>query len=355
VAGIFSGPRAARDPGDEEPPRVVVRYLRPGEGETRYRQELIRDGDDWKLTLYRIPPDGPALEIPGAPADAAGGARLPPGSALLWFTVPDRPWEVGAFHDPDGELVGHYTNLIETPELDGRTWRIRDRWLDLWQPAGGEPRILDEDELGEAVEAGHVEAEEARQLERRAARLLSRAREGSWPPGPIRRIGLPDLPSLRFERDDPSGYHANLAVGRIIAWGLYWMGGAMVTTVGFAAFSEALAGDPGSGPVWLGTVIAEGLVLLPLALTGRLPATRRARPKEAIGEGTLVMTAVVMGGIVLAMNESSMWRELFAAVYGILGAFLGIFGYSRWRHDEEFSGLAFGGLLVTLLVLFVLL
>lgn len=347
--GRYRGRSAAREPGDENPPEVVVRYRRPGGGETRYRQELIRDGSDWKLTLYRLPPDADPLEV------GPDGTRLPPGSSLLWFTVPERPWEIGAFYDPDGELAGHYTNLIDEPELDGRVWRITDRWLDVWQPADGEPRILDADELREAVEAGHADEGMARQLEERASRLLARAREGSWPPDPVRDLGLGDLPSLRFRRDDPSGYYANMAVGRVIAWGMYWMGAASVTSVGFGAFTDALSGDPAAGRVWIGTVVAEGVLLLPLALAGRLPATRRPRPKEAIGEGTLFMTAVIMGAIVLVMNESGMWRDLFAAVYGILGAFLGVFGYSRWRHDDEFSGLAFGGLLVTLLALFLLL
>lgn len=349
MAGRIRGRSAARESGEDASPEVLVRYRRPGEGETRYRQELLRDGADWKLTLYRVPPDADPMEV------GPDGTRLPPGSALLWFTVPDRPWEVGAFYGPDGELAGYYTNLIEPPDLDGRTWRIRDRWLDVWQPAGGDPRILDQDELGDAVESGHAEPEEARELEERAARLLDRAREGTWPPDPVRRTGISDLPSVRFERDDPGGYYANMAVGRIIAWGMYWMGAASVTSVAFGAFTGALSGDPATGRLWLGTLIGEGVLLLPLALTGRLPATRRPRPKEAIGEGTLFMTALVMGVIVLAMNDSTMWRELSTAVYGILGSFLGIFGYSRWRHDEEFSGLAFGGLLVTLLALFLLL
>ncbi|MFB6240258.1 MAG: hypothetical protein ABEJ46_01600 [Gemmatimonadota bacterium] len=60
MAGLFRGPRAARD-SDDDRPEVVVHYLRPGRGETRYRQELIRDGEDWKLTLYRIPEDAAPL------------------------------------------------------------------------------------------------------------------------------------------------------------------------------------------------------------------------------------------------------------------------------------------------------
>lgn len=348
MAGIFRGPPAARGAGDD-PPDVLVRYERPGEGETAYRQELLGDADDWKLSLYTIPPDADPLEI------EPEGSRLPPGSRLLWFTAPGRPFEVGAFYRPDGDLAGHYTNLVEPPELDGREWRIRDRWLDLWQPADGEPRLLDADELRDAVEAGHVDRSRARELEERAADLLSRARAREWPPLAVRRTGIEDLPSLRFERDDPAGYHANLAVGRIIGWGMYWMAAASVTSVAFAAFTDALAGDPASGRVWFGTLLVEGLALLPLALTGRLPATRRARPREAIGEGTLFMTAAVMGLVVLALHDSTMWSDLLTAVYGILGCFLGVFGYSRWRYDDEFSGLAFGGLLVTLLALLLLL
>ncbi|MFB6368235.1 MAG: DUF402 domain-containing protein, partial [Gemmatimonadota bacterium] len=70
---------------------------------------------------------------------------------------------MGSFHHPDGDRAGWYTNLIEPPELEGRRWRIRDRWLDVWQPADGEPRLLDEDELEAAADEGLVDADEARQ------------------------------------------------------------------------------------------------------------------------------------------------------------------------------------------------
>lgn len=349
MAGPFGAPPEERDPG-RDGPEVLVRYERPGEGETRYRQELLRDGEDWKVTLYRVPADAPPLEV-GSP----DGTRLPPGSGLLWFTAPGRPWEVGAFYGPDDELAGYYTNLVEPPEPEGREWTIRDRCLDLWQPADGAPRILDEDELREAVESGGLDPEEARRLEERASDLLARAREGAWPPEVVRRTDVSDLPSLRYERDDPAGYYANLAVGRVIAWGMYWMGAASVTSVGFGALTDALSGDPASARIWLLTLVAEGLLLLPLTFTGRLPATRRARPEEAIGEGTLFMTAAVMGIVVLALHDSATWSDLLTAVYGILGCFLGVFGYARWRHDDEFSTLAFGGLVVTLLALLLLL
>lgn len=76
-------------------------------------------------------------------------------------------WEAGEnytinkIYDDKGNLVALYCDigspLKETPvglEFD-------DWYLDVWQPVGSKPEILDEEELGAAVKAGYLTDKEA--------------------------------------------------------------------------------------------------------------------------------------------------------------------------------------------------
>lgn len=321
---------------------------RPPDRRRRHVQELLLDGDDVKITLQRRP-------LSAEPRRVAEGVVLEPGARLLWFTFPGRRWEVAAFHDRSGRRLGHYTNLIRPPEPAPDGWRITDLFLDLWQPADGEPRLLDADELAEARKRGWIEAGEADRVERLGRELLDRARAGDWPPEPVRRWTLASVPSLRLRRDEPGSYWASLVAGRIVALGVYFLGAASVTSLGFALLTDAL-GRPGAARrAWAAALVLEGAVLLPVALAGRLPATRRVRPKEALSESTLFLGAAAATGAVLVAHDSSLWRSMLTAVYLALGGFLGIFAFCRVRFERRVPALALAGLAVCLATLAVLL
>lgn len=332
----------------EDAPEVVIRYRRPPDRERRYRQELLLDGEELKVTLFRVPAAGGAMEV-------GAGTRLLPGAALLWYSFPGRPYEVAAFHDPEGEFLGHYTNVVRPPELEGEEWEITDLFLDVWQPDGGPPRILDREELEEARREGWVTEAEAREAERVAGEVRDRARAGEWPPPGVRRWPLDAVPTLRLRRDEPGTYRANRVALRVIAFGLYMLGAISLTTLAFALLGDGLTIEGAARRWWLGLMAAEAAVLLPACLAGRLPATRRVRVREAMNEHTLFLGAAVGGAAVLLVNESALWRSLLSAVYGALGLFLAIFAVCRIVYDRRLPRLALAGFAVCVAALFLLL
>lgn len=319
---------------------MEIVYRRPPDRVRLHRQELLLDDDELKITLLRVPPDGEPRKV--------GDAKVEGGSLLLWYTFPGRPYEVAAVHGPDGNLLGHYTNLVRPPEPEGDRWHITDRFLDLWQPAEGPPRVLDRDELRRARKEGWIGEEEAQEALETCRELLRRARAGDWPPPEVGSWPLEAVPSLRLRRDEPGLYHANLVAGRIIAFGIYFLGAASLTSAGFAAWSDALQPGGGARSWWLGALALEAAVLLPVALAGRLPATDRVRPREAMTEDTLFLGAAVAGAAVLLVNNSSLWRTLLFSVYGALSLFLGIFAACRAAYDRRLPGIALAGLAVCL-------
>lgn len=316
-------------------------------------QELLHDGRDVKITLHRRPAEADPWVIDDG--DGRPVVTLAGGASLLWFTFPNRTYEVAAFHDTDDRWLGHYTNLIRPPALGDARWEITDRFLDVWQPAGGEPRLLDRPELDEALAAGWIDGEEAARVTATAETILRRARKGRWPPDPVERWTLGRVPELRLRRDAPGVYYANLVSNRIIAFGIYFLGAAALTTLGFAAATSDVVFRGPVRTAWLSTLLVEGTALLGVALAGRLPATRRVRPREALTERTLFWGTAVTAGAVLLVQEGALWRTLLSAVYGTLALFLAVFAVARSCMDRRVPVLALAGLVVCALALALLL
>ncbi len=328
-------------------PEVEIVYLRPPDNIQVYHQELLFDGSDTKITLQvRTAQDGDS--------EFAEGVRLVPGSILLWYSSPTQHCEIGAFHDPAGTLLGFYGNIVAPSQLDGPTWRIKDLFLDVWQPVSGRPQVLDEAEFELAVEMGWLTPEEAHQARRESEAIVRRIVRRRWPPRQVRRWTLEDVPVLRLRRDAPGTYYAALVSGRLIAFGLYWFGTAALTSIGFAALTTAFVAAGTAQQVWLVTLAVEGLVLLPLVFAGRLPATRWPEP-ALTDERTLFIGALAAGLALLAMNQADGVRPLLAGLYGALTVFLSIFAFSRAYFDRTFPVFAAAGLVVSLAALFILL
>jgi predicted RNA-binding protein associated with RNAse of E/G family len=312
-----------------------------------YLQELLLDEPDLKITLQ--------VQTPGAPSiDIANGVTLGAGSFLLWYLFPRQPFEIGAFHDRDGRLVGEYVNLVKPSTPAGTRWTIDDLVLDLWLAPGAPPRVLDQDELEEARRRGWVSGEDAADAWRALRVILFRIEADDWPPEPVRRWGLDLVPALRLKRDSPGTYYSALIAGRIIAYGLYLMGAVSATSIGFAAFTDAFFRRGPGQIAWLATIGIEALLLLPLALRGRLPATRWPQP-ALTDERSLFIATLASGLAVLAVYERASWGGALLPVYGTLGLFSLIFAVCRIWFDRAVPVFALAGLLVTGLALMVLL
>jgi hypothetical protein len=271
---------------------------------------------------------------------------------------PGRSYEVGAVYDNDAAFLGYYTNFVQPPRPETAVWHLTDLFLDVWQAPEGPPRLLDEDELNEAAERGWVGAEDVARTRAEAAAVLRAARADRWPPAVVSRNPLAAVPSLRFRRDTPGTFFANLVVGRLIAFGIYALGAISVTSVAFSAFTDAL--QPGAGltagrTAWFGLIGIELLVLLVLALAGKLPATRRPRPEEALTERLLFFGTLVSGAAVMLYPDGQLWRGALTGLYATLAVFLSIFAVSRAVFDRRVPVLALSGLAVCVGALVVLL
>ena len=118
------------------------------------------------------------------PSVIDGAVALEPGSPIVWFSFPGAWHDVGRFHRADGTFTGLYANVLTPVEgIEGAGWVTTDLFLDVWIPAtGGDARILDEDELQDALERGWIDAATASRARAEATRLVEAAAAGAWPP-----------------------------------------------------------------------------------------------------------------------------------------------------------------------------
>ncbi|MFV1986076.1 MAG: DUF402 domain-containing protein [Gemmatimonadota bacterium] len=319
-----------------------------------FEQELLLDEANLKITLQVLGRGFPVTRI-----DAE--TSLGPDWLLIWYLWPDRWYEVGAFFDARGAFRGHYVNLVRPPTFAENRWTVEDLFLDVWVPATGDPVILDEDELTEAVERGWVNPEERSRVEGLAASLVARARgraarpfSTDWPPRDVRRWAPDLIPALRVRRDAIGTFHAARVSGRLIAFGLYVMGLVSATSIGFAWMTDAFTAAGPALRLWLMVIAAEAALLLPAALGGRLPATFWPRP-PLTDERSLFVATLASGLVVLGLNERASWASALLPVYGTLGLFSVIFAVCRVYYDHEIPLFAIAGLVVTLAALVVLL
>jgi len=157
-------------------PLVRIDYLRPPDRREVFRQRLVLDAPDVKVTHARNLVFEPPIRV-------GGRIVLETGSEAVWFTFPGAWHDVGRFHRADGTFTGLYVNILTPPVFHpGHRWETTDLFLDLWIEPGSEPLLLDEDQLREAVERGWVEEALARRAREEAERIRRAFEAGRWPP-----------------------------------------------------------------------------------------------------------------------------------------------------------------------------
>jgi predicted RNA-binding protein associated with RNAse of E/G family len=82
-------------------------------------------------------------------------------------------------------------------EINADRWVGRDLFLDLWQPAGGEARWLDEDELAAAVESGLVDASTSKRIRNERSLIDLQVSQSDWPPPIVRDLSLEQARALK--------------------------------------------------------------------------------------------------------------------------------------------------------------
>ncbi len=158
------------------PPLVHIHYLRPPDRAEVFRQQLVLDRDDVKVTLAQDLDFDPPIEIEGALA-------LETGSSAVWFTFPDRWHDIGLFHRADDTFTGTYANILTPPVIgDGHVWQTTDLFLDVWIEPSGRLRVLDRDQFDQAVAADWIDAETASRALSEVEAIVQEHGDGRWPP-----------------------------------------------------------------------------------------------------------------------------------------------------------------------------
>jgi len=171
------------------PRSISYEYRRPGKPTTRFQEWLVLDRPDVKVLLLD--------EYEGAEVLVDGSAILETGAPIVWCVFPERWYDIGQFHLADGTLTGWYTNLCRPVRIEGDRWVGNDLFLDLWQPAEGEPRWLDEDELAEAVRTRTIDGATHQRIRNERAIIELQLREAAWPPPIARDIDLAQARELK--------------------------------------------------------------------------------------------------------------------------------------------------------------
>jgi len=155
---------------------VDIYYRRIGKPEDTYRLFVLDSSADVVVTFQpRTPIEQPIV------VDEL--TILEPRSPVIWFTFPGKWHDIGLFFRNNGSHTGMYANVLTPVDfVDARTWSTTDLCLDVWVPRWGPVRILDEDELNEAEEAGQVDGKTAERARAEAASLVHSHSANAWPP-----------------------------------------------------------------------------------------------------------------------------------------------------------------------------
>ncbi len=164
------------------PNLIRLEYRRPGKQIAVYNEWLVLDRPDVKVLLLD--------EYDGVELYVDDNVVLETSAPIVWFVFPEKWHDIGRFHLADDTFTGWYTNFCKPVEMNGDHWIGSDLFLDLWQPADGEPAWLDEDELSEAIRTKLIDAQTKRRIENERALIDLQVKQEAWPPAIVRDIDL---------------------------------------------------------------------------------------------------------------------------------------------------------------------
>lgn len=99
------------------------------------------------------------------------------------FTFLDRGYKLGRFYDKHGEFLYWYCDIIEVHyDHAADAYTLNDLLLDIKILPDGEVRLLDADELAQAIEQGLISNDQACKALKTLDSLLKLIYSGSFPP-----------------------------------------------------------------------------------------------------------------------------------------------------------------------------
>lgn len=91
----------------------------------------------------------------------------------------EKPYIINKFYDDSDNLIGIYCDVARPIRLIEGGFEFDDLYLDVWQATGEPIKILDEDELQDALQAGYITMSEADEAQRVAEELVKLLKQES--------------------------------------------------------------------------------------------------------------------------------------------------------------------------------
>ena len=120
-----------------------------------------------------------------------GKTVLAPGYLIVYFELMRKWFSVGKIRDSSGKHTGHYCDIISPPRLleDGGV-EITDLFLDLWVAPDLRYKVLDEEELEDALKKGWITEQLYEKARVELEKLITSVRQGNFPPPLVKRLEM---------------------------------------------------------------------------------------------------------------------------------------------------------------------
>jgi predicted RNA-binding protein associated with RNAse of E/G family len=112
-----------------------------------------------------------------------GKTVMASGYLIAYFEMMRKWFSVGKIRDPSGKHTGYYCDIISPPRLleDGGI-EITDLFLDLWVAPDLRYKVLDEEELENALEKRWITKPLYEKARIELEKLITSVRQGNFPP-----------------------------------------------------------------------------------------------------------------------------------------------------------------------------
>lgn len=117
-----------------------------------------------------------------------GETVLAPGFKIVYFELFDKWFTVDKVWNLRGEHTGYYCDIAMPPRLKGGWVELTDLFLDLWVSPDLGYKVLDEDELEDALKRGWIKKELYDKARQELQKLIEAVENKRFPPLLVRNL-----------------------------------------------------------------------------------------------------------------------------------------------------------------------
>jgi predicted RNA-binding protein associated with RNAse of E/G family len=169
--------------GQGTKPRLHLKYIRLPDHVSNSYEELIYKSQKVIVGRPRITSEHKVV--------FDGEAVLARGFQIVFFDLIGKWFSIGKIRDSQGRFTGYYCDIATPPRpLDDGGVELTDLFLDLWVSPELKCKVLDEEELEEALHKGWITRQPYEKAKAELAKLIKLVERGRFPPQLVRRLEL---------------------------------------------------------------------------------------------------------------------------------------------------------------------